>query len=42
MMKAMIDEKAEQLAGPRYTHQPDRQAIRWGHDEDRVVFAGTK
>jgi transposase-like protein len=42
MMKALIDEEVEQVAGPRYTHQPDRQAQRWGHDEGAVVFAGRK
>jgi transposase-like protein len=42
MMKALIDEEVEQVAGPRYTHQPDRKAQRWGHDEGSVVFAGRK
>ena len=42
MMKAMIDEEVEQLAGPRYAHQPDRQALRWGRDEGHVIFAGRK
>jgi len=30
MMKALIDEEVEQLAGPRYRHQSDGQAMRWG------------
>ena len=30
MMKALIDEEVEQIAGPRYGHQSDRQAMRWG------------
>lgn len=42
MMKALIDEEVEQVAGQRYTHQPDRKAQRWGHDEGSVVFAGRK
>jgi len=42
MMKALIDEEVEQIAGNRYTHQPDRQATRWGHDEGHVIFAGRK
>jgi hypothetical protein len=39
MMKALIDEEVEQIAGGRYTHQTDRQATRWGHDEGHVIFA---
>jgi putative transposase len=42
MMKTLIDEEVEQVAGQRYTHQPDRKAQRWGHDEGSVVFAGRK
>jgi len=42
MIKAMIDEEVEQIAGQRYLHQPDRQAVRWGHDEGHVIFAGRK
>jgi len=42
MMKALIDEEVEQLAGQRYRHQPDRKAIRWGNDEGHVIFAGRK
>jgi transposase-like protein len=42
MMKAMIDEEVEQVAGERYRHQPKRQAVRWGHDEGHVIFAGRK
>jgi len=42
LMKALIDEEVEQVAGQRYTHQPDRKAQRWGHDEGSVVFAGRK
>ncbi|MHC4518378.1 MAG: IS256 family transposase [Planctomycetota bacterium] len=42
LMKALIDEEVEQVAGPRYTRQSDRQAMRWGHDEGHVIFAGRK
>jgi putative transposase len=42
MMKALIDEEVERIAGPRYTHQAERQATRWGHDEGHVIFAGRK
>jgi hypothetical protein len=42
MMKALIDEEVEQIAGSRYRHQTDRQATRWGHDEGHVIFAGRK
>jgi transposase-like protein len=42
MMKAMIDEEVEQLAGQRYTHNACRQAFRWGSEEGSVIFAGRK
>ena len=42
MMKALIDEEVEQIAGVRYEHQADRQATRWGHDEGHVIFGGRK
>ena len=42
MMKALVDEEVEQLAGERYRHDPDRKAIRWGNDEGHVIFAGRK
>jgi len=42
MMKALIDEEVEQVAGPRYAHQSDRKAQRWGQDEGSVMFAGRK
>src|SRR5512134_1918647 len=42
MIKALIDEEVEQVAGQRYMHQPNRKAQRWGHDEGSVVFAGRK
>ena len=42
MMKAMIDEEVEQLAGQRYTHNGQRLAFRWGSEEGSVIFAGRK
>ncbi len=42
MMKALIDEEVEQIAGVRYGHQVDRQATRWGHDEGHVIYCGRK
>lgn len=42
LMKALIDEEVEQIAGVRYGHQADRQATRWGHDEGHVIFCGRK
>lgn len=42
MIKALIDEEVEQVAGQRYAHPPDRKAQRWGHEEGSVVFAGRK
>jgi putative transposase len=42
LMKTLIDEEVEQIAGARYGHQADRQATRWGHDEGHVIFCGRK
>lgn len=42
MMKALIDEEVEQLAGERYRHNPNRQMVRWGNEEGHVIFAGRK
>jgi len=42
MMKALVDEEVEQLAGERYRHDPDRKATRWGNDQGHVIFAGRK
>lgn len=42
IMKALIDEEVEGLAGRRYEHQEDRQAHRWGQQRSHVVFAGKK
>ena len=42
VMKALIDEEVEQLAGKPYEHQEGRQARRWGGQESHVVFSGKK
>ena len=42
VMKALIDEEVEQLAGRRHKHQWDREARRWGSEESHLVFAGEK
>ncbi len=42
VIKALIDEEVEQLAGKRYEHAEDRTAVRWGSEEGYVVFAGGK
>jgi hypothetical protein len=42
VMKGLIDEEVERMAGPRYVHDPDRRAVRWGSEEGHVVFAGRK
>lgn len=42
VMKALIDEEVEQLAGARYGHAAQRQAVRWGRADGYVVFAGRK
>jgi putative transposase len=42
MMKAMIEEEVEQLAGQRYAHNDQRQIFRWGSEEGSVIFAGRK
>ncbi len=42
MMKALVDEEVEELAGERYEHASDRKAVRWGKEEGHVIFAGRK
>lgn len=42
MMKAMIDEEVEQLAGPKGVHHDQLPAYRWGKEEGHVVFMGRK
>jgi putative transposase len=42
VIKALIDEEVERLAGPRYAHQDGKPAVRWGTEEGSIVFAGRK
>jgi transposase-like protein len=42
LMKALIDEEVEQIAGSRYEHDAKRTAVRWGKEEGHVIFAGRK
>jgi len=42
LMKAMIDDEVNQLVGPRYAHDQERQRFRWGKEEGHVIFAGRK
>ncbi len=42
MMKALIGEEVEQLAGSRYHHNDGQPAVRWGKEEGHLVFAGRK
>ena len=42
MMKALIDEEVERIAGTRYGHRADRRATRWGREEGHVIFCGRK
>ncbi len=42
LMRALIDEEVEQLAGNRYRHDPNRQTLRWGKEQGHVIFAGRK
>jgi transposase-like protein len=42
LMKGLIDQEVEQIAGQRYTHCPDRPAHRWGKEQGHVLFSGRK
>jgi len=42
VIKALIEEEVEQLAGRRYAHDEGREAVRWGKEEGYVVFGGKK
>lgn len=42
MMKAMIEEEVEQLAGPKGSHNDQRPGYRWGKEEGHTVFMGRK
>jgi transposase-like protein len=42
MIQALVNDEVEQLAGERYQHQSDREAVRWGQEEGHVIYAGRK
>ena len=42
LMKGLIDQEVEQVAGRRYAHCPERSAHRWGKEQGHVVFSGRK
>lgn len=42
MMKAMIDEEVEQVAGPKGLHNEQLPGYRWGKEEGHTVFMGRK
>ena len=42
VLEAMLEEDRAAVCGPRYTHQPARQAYRTGHTPSQVVLGGRK
>jgi len=42
MIQALVNDEVEHLAGERYQHQSDRQAVRWGQEDGHVIYAGRK
>ena len=42
VLEAMMEEDRAAVCGPRYTHQPARQAYRTGHTPSQVVLGGRK
>ena len=42
LIKGLLDEEVEQLAGKRYEHQDDRSVVRWGDEEGHIVLGGRK
>ena len=42
VLEAMLDEDRAAVCGPRYAHQPARQAYRTGHTPSQVVLGGRK
>ena len=42
VLEAMLDEDRAAVCGPRYAHQPARQASRTGHTPSQVVLGGRK
>ena len=42
VLEAMLEEDRAAVCGPRYVHQPERQAYRAGHTPSQVVLGGQK
>jgi transposase-like protein len=42
IMRTLLEEEVERLAGVKHKHNPDRQGLRWGKEESHVVFGGRK
>ena len=42
VLEAMLEEDRGAVCGPRYAHQPERQAYRAGHTPSQVVLGGWK
>ena len=42
VLEAMLEEDRAAVCGPRYAHQPARQAYRAGHTPSQVVLGGRK
>lgn len=42
IMRTLLEEEVERLAGEKHKHNPDRQGLRWGKEESHVVFGGRK
>ena len=42
VLEAMLEEDRAAVCGPRYAHQPERQAYRAGHAPSQVVWGGRK
>ena len=42
VLEAMLEEDRAAVCGPRYAHQPARQASRTGHTPSQVVLGGRK
>ena len=42
VLEAMLEEDRGAVCGPRYAHQPERQAYRAGHTPSQVVLGGRK
>ena len=42
VLEAMLEEDRTAVCGPRYAHQPARQAYRAGHAPSQVVLGGRK